>query len=355
MQMNDPMFPGQVFDAADRTAADIAARLDRARADADALTAARATAVDMGWPIALLPENRGGLGMGYEGLATIAEALGRHGGPVALTGTACAVVELAGLLPEAERDRIDAMLAEGRTVAAAFGTMVEERIADGDLRVAAKGDEAEVSGEIVGVDCETLPDAVLVAVPDGDAVLILQVAPGDGAEITPRRRMDTRPAMALRLDGMARLVLARVPAEAVAEVERRAALIMSAEAIGAAFRAMELTVGYMVDREQFGTAISTFQVLRHKIVDVFVAAMVARGAVMEAVLALDADRATAKDLELATLEMRSAAQMIAKEVIQIHGGIGMTDQLPAALLARRLLMADYEYGSKARTLAFLAA
>lgn len=353
MPFAEPMFPGQVHDSAARAAADMAARLDRdGRAETHA--ALRDMAVEMGWTLALLPEERGGLGLGYEGLTAMAEALGAEGSPVPLAASACAVTEIAALCPTGIRDRLDAALAEGRAITALFGSAVDDQIADGKLTVTADGGALSLSGRCTGIEGGVTPDPLLLLVPDGAGIALLEVTARD-AKFEPCARMDTRPGQAVSFDRPARLEpLARLDPGAVSRIEDRAALIVAAEAIGAAFRALDLTIAYLNEREQFGTALSTFQVLRHKVVDIYVAAMVTRGAVMDAVLALDAGQDNARDVALAVLEMRNAAWQIGKEVVQVHGGIGMTDALPAAKLARRLLMTEYEYGSRARTLARLS-
>ncbi|MDF1857160.1 acyl-CoA dehydrogenase [Pseudooceanicola sp.] len=349
-----PMFPGDIYDSAARSAADMALKLSRDDSPAGCAALLKA-ADDMGWNLALLPEDRGGLGLGYEGLTAIAEACGAEGGPLALAGSACAVPELAALCPEPIRDRLDAALNSGKVMTAALGAMVEDQLRDNGLSLSASGDSVTLTGTLAGIDGAVPPDHLLVALSFGDKVALIEVTKESGASYQVRRRMDTRHALAVTFaTPTAFTPLAVLDSAAITEVEARCALVAASEAIGAAGRALDMTIAYLIEREQFGVSLSSFQVLRHKTVDIFVACTVARGTVTEAVLALDSGSASLRDLALATLETRAAASHIGKEVVQLHGGVGMTDVLPAAKLARRLLMLDYEYGSTARTLAQLA-
>ncbi|MBO9357591.1 pimeloyl-CoA dehydrogenase small subunit [Bordetella petrii] len=130
-------------------------------------------------------------------------------------------------------------------------------------------------------------------------------------------------------------------------------LALCAEAIGAMDAARDATLEYLQTRKQFGVPIGRFQALQHRMADVLLEIEQARSAVINAAAQLDhADRATReRALSAAKYTIGRVGILVAEECIQLHGGIGMTWELPLAHYAKRLVMIDHQLGDEDHHLA----
>lgn len=131
--------------------------------------------------------------------------------------------------------------------------------------------------------------------------------------------------------------------EAAAE---RGIAALAAEAAGAMWYLYETTLAYMKTRKQFGATIGSFQALQHRMVDVFTACESAKSASLGAALAL-AERDPAirsRRVSGAKLQIDKLARHVAQESIQLHGGMGMTDELSVGHYAKRLTMIGRSFG-----------
>ena len=122
-----------------------------------------------------------------------------------------------------------------------------------------------------------------------------------------------------------------------------AILATCADALGVMEKAVELTTDYLKTRKQFGRPIGSFQALQHRMADLLTEVEQARSAVWNLAGHLDApdrDRHVAATKSL----VGRVALMVAEETVQLHGGIGMTEEYELAPLVRRLLAADARFG-----------
>ena len=111
---------------------------------------------------------------------------------------------------------------------------------------------------------------------------------------------------------------------------------------------LEQTIAYLTSRVQFDAPLASFQALRHKVADLYVAQENARAMVAGLLEQIDEPgRWPARELDLAKLYLGPASRRFAAGTIQLHGGMGMTEELPASRLAKRLLMVEFEYGDTA--------
>jgi alkylation response protein AidB-like acyl-CoA dehydrogenase len=145
------------------------------------------------------------------------------------------------------------------------------------------------------------------------------------------------------------------PGQGFAAIERavgRGVLALCAEALGAMEAAKEATLDYLRTRKQFGVVIGSFQALQHRMADLLLEIEQARSAVINAASALDADRITReRSLSAAKASIGRIGTLVAEECIQLHGGIGMTWELPMAHYAKRLVMIDHQLGDEDHHLA----
>ncbi len=120
-----------------------------------------------------------------------------------------------------------------------------------------------------------------------------------------------------------------------------------AEAVGGMRRMLEDTIEYTKQRRQFGQPLSSFQALQHRMVDMYMALEKAVSAVYLVTLKLDADpveRALAASAAKATIAQ--SARFIGQNAVQLHGGMGMTDELAVGHYFKRATMIEYELGSR---------
>ena len=121
------------------------------------------------------------------------------------------------------------------------------------------------------------------------------------------------------------------------QVYDRARILLAAEMFGMAQAAFETTLAYLKERKQFGVPIGSFQALKHRAVHMYIEIELARSVLYEALTALDEGR-EAEVPRLASLckaRLNDALQMITNEAVQLHGGIGMTDNIDVGLYLKR--------------------
>jgi alkylation response protein AidB-like acyl-CoA dehydrogenase len=147
----------------------------------------------------------------------------------------------------------------------------------------------------------------------------------------------------------ARLGAAGAALPALQNAVDRATLAVSAEAVGALEALLHKTVEYSKTRKQFGTAIGTFQALQHRMADMFVQCQLARSIVIMAAMSLDSsdsDQEKTRSVSAAKSRVGKAIKLVGQEAIQIHGGIGMTEELDVGHLFKRVTALDLLFGDE---------
>lgn len=141
------------------------------------------------------------------------------------------------------------------------------------------------------------------------------------------------------------------PDEAYAGLVRvvdRATLAVCAEAVGALDSLLAKTVEYSKTRKQFGVAIGSFQALQHRMADMFIECQLARSIVMMAAMQLDSDAPDAdkmRAVSAAKSRVGKAIRKVGQEAVQLHGGIGITDELDVGHLFKRVTAIETLYGN----------
>lgn len=329
----DPMFPGDLHDAAARFAADAAA------IDAGA---AWLQARSMGWPALIVDEARGGAGGTLADFAAVLEASARQGGTLPLVRR-CALAP--ALLMAAQTPAADAALralcAGGIDLDVAGGAALEV--------APAAGGGVRLAGTLELVDAALPFTHTLVATPQWLLLVPREALPAawpchlglDGARTADLAVHGVElPAAAVLARGEAAVAVARTGADLGA----LATCIEIAATLGAL---LEHCIAHLSTRVQFGVALATFQVLRHAVVDLYVnyesASVLLARQVADTVAG---GRLAGRDAALAKLYLNSLARHGAETAIQLHGGMGMTTELPATRLAQRLLAAEFEHGDR---------
>lgn len=146
-----------------------------------------------------------------------------------------------------------------------------------------------------------------------------------------------------RLLGMAGKAL-----PALEYVMDRAIVAVCAEAVGALDSLLHKTVEYTKTRKQFGTAIATFQALQHRMADMFIECQLARSITMMAAMRLDSDVPSAdkmRAVSAAKSRVGKAIRTVGQEAVQMHGGIGITDELDVGHLFKRVTAIETLFGN----------
>ena len=124
------------------------------------------------------------------------------------------------------------------------------------------------------------------------------------------------------------------------------ATAVCSEAVGCMRKVLADTVEYAKQRHQFGQPIGSFQVLQHRMVDMYIEVEQAVAAVYLAVLSLDADPSVrARAVSAAKATVGRAARFIGQHSVQLHGGMGMTEELAIGHYFKRLTAVQYEFGT----------
>ncbi|NYT93371.1 acyl-CoA dehydrogenase family protein [Salinispora sp. H7-4] len=302
-----------------------------------------------------VPERFGGLGAGLGEAHVVLDELGRTLTPAPMLG--CAVLAGQALLhsgDEAACRRILPDLVGGERLAALAWT---DQHGDWDPHrpafTATKG--GRLTGEAHYVLDAPLADVLLVAASTPAGVRLFEVDPhAVGVRRRPVTTVDlTRRLGVVMLDGASGHQLGEVnPLERVRDI---ACVALSAEQVGAATRAVELTVAYALSRVQFGRLIGAFQAIAHRLADLHVVVESARSLSYAAVSSLDSDAPDAHLLAAgAAVHCAEALEQAAAQMIQLHGGIGITWEHDAHRYFKRAHGAAHLFGHPRAHLARLA-
>jgi alkylation response protein AidB-like acyl-CoA dehydrogenase len=325
-------------------------------------TALWATMVELGWPALTIAEPYGGIGLGMLELAILAEEIGRVIAPGPLLATVAQFVPAVREIgTPAQQARFLGAVAAGEVTGslAIAETLGSFDPSDVGATLRAAGDEVVLSGTkrfvVEGDRVDELVVVVRVADTTGsDGVRAVVVPAGDTATTVVRTLDGSRRLADIDLDGV-HVSRDRVlgDAESSAAPALRRALEettvgVALEMVGTAQTIFDTTLDYAKQREQFGVPIGSFQAIKHKFVDMLVSLERARslGYFAALTIAEDDPRRTS-----ATSVAKAAAgdcqRLLAKEGIQIHGGIGYTWEHNMQLFVRRIKSGEPLFGSSA--------
>ena len=320
--------------------------------------------VELGWPALTVPESCGGIGLGAVELAVVVEELGRAMAPGPLLPTISQFVPAVRTLGTEEQQL--RFLEPVATTGAAGTLAIAEATGNFDpASVAAVATPTSAGGyELSGVK-----QGVIEAIAAGEVVVVARVpgttgddgvgafvVSGDALDITTVASLDQSRVLATVALGDVAVGADRVlgapgpgTAAALRIVVQEATVALALECVGTAQQAFDISVDYAKEREQFGAAIGSFQATKHKLADLLVLLERARALGYFAALTIaEADERAAISTSMAKAAAGDAAQRIAKEGIQIHGGIGYTWEHDMHLYVRRLQSSTALFGGPGR-------
>ncbi len=283
----------------------------------------------MGWIGLRAPEAAGGAGLGMAELCAVLEECGAALAPEPLL--ACATA--AQLLPD------PALLAGERVVALAW----QERLDALDAAPEATFRAGAVTGRKLFVPFAAAADAFIVTTADGLA-LVERTAPGVSLDVV--RLQDGGNAAAVDFANAPGLAVAGDASDALEEATLGTAALL----LGVMGQAFALTLDYLRTRQQFGKPIGSFQALQHRAADLKLQLELTRASVEAAAATLDGP-APAPERQAAVSRAKarasSAAMLVTRQAIQLHGGIGYTDEYDVGLYLRKAMVLSNAFGSAA--------
>lgn len=309
---------------------------------------------ELGWLALPLSEAQGGLGGSPSDIMVVAEGIGRHLLPDPFVSTC---VGAAALLGPEQGDLLEAVAMGSARVALALG--------DGDSRF----DHLRVSTTAEARDGDHVLSGTKHHVPDGaDAdwfiipartsgavgdlagiTLFLIARDAPGLKIERFRAMDHHRHARLTLDGVgASTVLGEVGGGGMplGQAVKRAVLAHCAEAVGAMDALREITLEYLKTRQQFGQPIGSFQALQHRMVDIAIACEEARSITYRATLEAEAGvMDKGRMASAAKARVGQCGLYVGRQAVQLHGGVGVSEELVVGHYYKRLMMLDLAYGN----------
>jgi alkylation response protein AidB-like acyl-CoA dehydrogenase len=310
----------------------------------------------LGWAGMLVPEEYGGLGFAHTGAGILCEQGGRTLAASPLFATA---ILGATLLREAgsaaQKKALLPAIAAGRLLCA---LAVDESARHDPAAIAlvarADGDAFRLSGEKILVLDGHVADILIVAARSrgapgetGGVSLFLVEAGSAGLAIERTVMVDSRNAAIVRFTDARGELLGELhegwkPLERALDIGR---ICLAAEMLGVAGEAFARTVDYLKQRRQFGRVIGEFQALQHRAALLFCELELARSAVLRALRAIDEpDAALAPLASLAKAKAGEAAALAVNEAVQLHGGIGMTDEFEIGFFMKRAAALRQTFG-----------
>ncbi|MGR3321174.1 MAG: acyl-CoA dehydrogenase family protein [Pseudooceanicola sp.] len=318
---------------------------------------------EMGWTGIVVPEDHGGSEFGVTGMGIVLEEMGKTlvASPLFISGLVAATA-LQRMGSDAQKAKWLPKIADGSAIVTlATDETHRHDTAKTAMTAEASGDGYTLTGTktqvIEGMAADTMIVLARTSGKAGDTDgLTLFLVPGDAGGITrtPLHTFDSRGHAKVAFDGvkvgkdavLGEVGGAHAPLEQVLDVAR---VGIACEMLGMCQQAFDTTLEYLKTRVQFDTILAQFQALQHRMADLFMELQLARSVVEHAVREIDAGGAGAEEAAvLAKSFVGDVANKMTRQMIQLHGGIGMTDQFDAGFYIKRSRVLEATFGNSAQ-------
>ncbi len=317
---------------------------------------------EMGWAGILVDEDHGGADFGFVGAGVLAEEMGRTltASPF-LSTSVLAATALKQIATDAHRQEFLPKIAAGEVL---FALAVDETRKHGPAKTAMMAEKSgngfKLSGDKTFVADGHVADKIIVAARSAGAAgeqdgltLFLLDAQSKGVSVERTMMVDSRNAARIKFDGVEATgddVIGEVDGgymalEGVLNAGRAG---LAAEMSGAAQAGFEMTMNYLKERKQFGSEIGSFQALQHRAAHLYSEIELMKSAILKSLQDLDAHYGMAGPIcSLAKAKAGEVAKLASQEAVQMHGGIGMTDEYDIGFYMKRIRVAQEMFGDTA--------
>jgi acyl-CoA dehydrogenase len=316
--------------------------------------------VDLGWSGILIPEEYGGFDFGMVGMGSIFEEMGKTLTPSPLFSTGvlgASLISLGG--NDSQKQSLLPKIVDGSLTTA---LALEEGSRHSPYSISTKaekdGDNFKISGEKTFViDGHTAGLLIVAARTEGSTddssgiSLFLLDPNSEGIEITRTSMVDSRNAALIKFKGVmasSSKILGEQNngAGVLEEVLDRAQIAISAEMLGNASQAFDITLEYLKERKQFGAVIGTFQALQHRAAEMYSELELTKSSVIAACNAVDENSNDLKRMaSLAKFKAGETNYLVTNEAVQMHGGVGVTDEYDVGLYMKRARVTEQIFGN----------
>lgn len=314
---------------------------------------------EMGWTGIAIPEDFGGLEFGYVGAGLVLEECGRTlaASPLLSSSFVCAsLLEAVG--SEAQKESLLTAIAGGETVLT-LALRESDRfdpthitmtaVADGDSYVLSGSKKHVLDGAIADVFIVVARVADDAGSEDGLGLFLVdRDAEGLNSDTTlnaDNRRVASLGFKSVRVAADAVLGEPGASGQALARALDIGAVLSAAELLGIAQESFERTLDYLKERKQFGVPVASFQALQHRAAQLFCELELCKSCVLKALQAIDQDSPDRSQLaSMAKAKVAKTSKLAVNEAVQMHAGIGMTDEFDIGFFMKRSAAACQEYG-----------
>ncbi len=317
---------------------------------------------EMGWAGILVDEQHGGADFGFVGAGVVAEEIGRTltASPF-LSTSILAATALQKIGADAHKQEHLPKIAAGEAL---FALAVDETRKHGSAKTAMVAEKAgnafKLSGDKTFVADGHVADKIIVAARSAGSpgeqdglTLFLVDAKANGVSVERTMMVDSRNAARIKFDNVEATgddVLGEVDGgymalEGVLNAGRAG---LAAEMSGAAQQSFSMTMDYLKERKQFGKEIGSFQALQHRAAHLYSEIELMKSAILKALQDLDGHYGMAGPIcSLAKAKAGEVAKLASLEAVQMHGGIGMTDEYDIGFYMKRIRVAQEMFGDPA--------
>ncbi len=315
--------------------------------------------VELGWTGITVPEEFGGLGFGYMGLGVVMEECGRTltASPLFATAVLGTTAIVEGGSQEQKSELLGQVVAGELLLALALEETPHHSPYGSETKAEKSGDGYKVSGSKKFVLDGHVADKIVVVTRtsgnkgDRDGLtLVLVDREAAGVSVTRTIMADSRNAANIEFDGAEGALLGEEGkgADVLDKVLDAGRILLSAEMLGGVQECFERTVEYLKTREQFGVPIGSFQALKHRAAQMFCEVELSKSVVLEALSALDeSSDQTAELASLTKARLNDTYNLVSSEGVQMHGGIGMTDEYEIGFFMKRSRVCEHTLGGSA--------
>ena len=313
----------------------------------------------MGWAGIAIPEAFGGLGYGYTGLGLLLEQAGRNLSASPLQSTVLMAATLIGELGSSQqKEKLLPAIAAGQTLISLALQEGSHHAPQHSVLSATlvEGNYILDGTKLMVLDAVAAETFIVIARTSGTAgeeqglSAFLVDAGTAGLTVDRRILVDSRSAGALVCDNVRIPAANLLGASGTAWVGLNRALDianigLASELLGVSTEVFERTIAYLQERKQFGHVIGSFQGLQHRAAELFAELELARSIVLQALHAIDdGDPALSLIASAAKAKLCEVAQRATNEAIQMHGGIGMTDEYEIGFFIKRARVVQHTFG-----------